>query len=55
MNIDAHKLFVLLKSFFYERNLFFFYKNLFFGSRKTFFLISKNLTASAFLLPRQIL
>ena len=54
MNIDAHKQFVLLKSFFYERNLFF-YKNFFFGSRKTFFLISKNLTASAFLLPRQIL
>ena len=33
---------------------FFFTKNFFFSSRKTFFLISRNLTALAFLLPRRI-
>ena len=57
MNMDAHEQFVSCKKVFFMKEIFFpFTKSLFFGSRKTFFfLISKNLTASAFLLPRHIL
>ena len=56
MNIDAHKQFVLQKKVFFIKENNFFQKNMFFSSRKTiFFQIYKNLTALAFLLPRQIL
>ena len=47
----------LVKKIFFMKEIFFsFTKYLFFSSRKTiFFLISKNLAASVFLLPSQIL
>ena len=49
--------FCLVKNIFFMKEIFFsFTKYLFFSSRKTiFFLFSKNLAASAFLLPSQIL
>ena len=57
MNIDELNNLRLVEKVFFMKEIFFpFTKNFYFSSRKTFFfLISKNLTASAFLLLRQIL